>query len=457
MFDIIFLGGGPAGYEGAVAAAKNGLKAAVIEMDKPGGTCLQWGCIPTKALLHAVKLVKELQSCAKMGIKVDNYSLDIEAIRKQKERAVFKLTKGIESLIKQNGVEWIPGRGKITAPDTVLVDGRTEIKGKHIVIATGSKPAELPFLKFDGQVVVSSDTMVSLPGVPQKLLVIGAGAIGLEMGLIYRYLGADVTVVEILDHIIPGSDTELSDILQKELEKQKIKIHTGTKVADPAIDAGQNTIGFTFQEGDKTWTDHFSQALLSVGRTPNSGDIFAGSLGIETDKRGFIKVNNNLQTGVPHIFACGDVIGAPLLAHKAAHQAIGIVEYIVHQKAITHPPVPGAVFTFPELASIGLTEQEARQQGIEIKIGRFPFAAGSRSTAIDEKVGLVKIIAAPDHTLLGAHILGAEAGELMPLLVYGVMNRMKADAFKELIMIHPTLCENTWEALGEVGGFSIHI
>jgi len=456
-YDIVFIGGGPAGYEGAIAAGKKGLKVAVVEKDKLGGTCLQRGCVPSKALLHTVKFIKQMKAAAKAGIKIDNYTVDIDTIIKQKDRVVSKLTKGIETLFKQYNVEMIPGKGKVTAEDTVMVDGDKKLKAKHIVVSTGSVPARLPFLKVDGTYVVDSDMALNLEDIPGKLLVVGAGAIGLEMGVIYNYLGASVTVVEILDHILPGTDVEVADILEKELKKQKIKIHTATAILNPTIDPTEKTIAFDCKAGEKEWQESFSRVLLSVGRRPFTADIFADSLGIEMDRGGFVKVNDYLQTRFPNIFACGDVIGQPLLAHKASHQAIAIVDFITEGKAIVHHPVPGAVYTFPELASIGVTEEEANEKGIPVKIGRFPYSAGSRSNAIDEKVGLVKVIAAENNTLIGAHIVGYGADEMMPILNFAVTNRMKADDFKEMIFIHPTLSENIFEAVGQISGFSIHI
>jgi dihydrolipoamide dehydrogenase len=459
-YDIIFIGGGPAGYEGAIAAGKKGLKTAVVEMDKPGGTCLQRGCIPSKALLHTAKFLKQIKNSAKAGVKIENYSLDLETIIKQKNRVVTKMTRGIETLFQQYNVEMINGKGKITAEDTVKVEtteGEKELKAKHIVIATGSIPAQLPFLKIDGKTVIDSEKALDLEDLPGKLLVIGAGAIGLEMGVIYNYLGSAVTVVEILDQVLPGMDSEVAEILEKELKKQKIKIHLATKIANPALDREQGTIGFDFKAGEKEWQESFDKVLLSVGRRPLTGGVFADSLGIEADQRGFIKVNENLQTGVPTIFACGDVVGMPLLAHKASHQAIAVVDFIAEGKPITHHPVPGAVYTFPELASIGVTEKEAKDKGLGVKIGRFPYAAGSRSNAIDEKVGLVKVIADETNTLIGAHIVGYGADEMMPLLDYAVTTQMKAEDFKDMIFIHPTLSENIREAVGQIAGFSIHI
>lgn len=459
MYDIIFIGGGPAGYEGAIASGKKGLKVAVVEMEKIGGTCLQWGCIPTKALLHNVKLLKQIKSSSRAGITVDNVNIDIEALAKYKIRVVSKLTKGIELLFKKYNVELIRGRGKVTAADTVLVDEEREFKTKNIVIATGSKSAELPFLKVDGSFVINSDMALELKDIPEKLLVVGAGAVGLELGLVYTYLGSQVTVVEILDQVLPGSDTELMEILKNELKKQKMKIHTSTAASNPVLNQETKSISLDFKQGEKEWKEEFSRVMLSVGRVPNTAGIFDESLNvnIKTDKYGFLIVNDNLQTAVPSIFACGDVVGNPLLAHKASHQAIAVVEFIAEGRDIVHHPIPGAVFTFPEFASIGLTEEEAKAKGINIKIGRFPYAAGSRSNAIDEKNGLVKVIADEDNTLVGAHIIGAEAGELMPILNYAVSKKLKAETFKEMIFIHPTLGENIWEAVGEISGASIHI
>ena len=457
IYDVIFIGGGSAGYEGGIAAAKNGLKVAVVEMGKLGGTCLQRGCIPTKVYLHSLKLLKQLKSCSKLGLKTNDLIFDIDNMIKQKNRVVSKLTKGIEFLFNKNNIDLINGEARIISEDTVLVNEKQELKSKNIVISTGTKPLELPFLKVDGEYVINSDIAIDLKKIPDKLLVIGAGAIGLEIGTIYNYLGSKVCIVEILDNILPGLDIELSEMLEKELKKQKMNIYTSTFVSKPVINRDKQTISFSFKKHENFWEEEFSKVLLSVGRSPNSDNIFDKSLNIERDKKGFIKVNNNLQTGEPNIFACGDVIGEPLLAHKAFRQAIGIVDFIKERKKIQQHIIPAAVFTFPEIASAGLSEEMAKERGIDIKIGRFPYSAGSRSNAIDEKTGIIKIIADKNNVILGAHILGAEAGELMPLLTYAISEKKKTDDFKELIFIHPTLSENIWEAMGEVSDFSIHI
>jgi dihydrolipoamide dehydrogenase len=453
-FDLLFIGGGPAGYEGAIAAAKKGLKTAVVEMDLLGGTCLQRGCIPTKAILHSVKALKQINDFAKIGVHVEKFQFSLEEIERRKTRIINKQTRGIELLFKQHGIHLIHGRGQVTAANTVTVDGQKNVTARHIVVASGSRPAELPFLKWDGRQVVSSDELLKLEAVPATMLVVGAGAVGLEWALIYSYLGSKVTVVEIMETIVPGTDREIANILKNELIKQNITIYTGTAIGNPR--PGE-TIALDFKKGDKEWQEDFHKVLLAVGRLPNTAGLFAADLPLIIDAKGFISVSMNLETAVAGIFACGDVVGPPLLAHKASHQAMAVVDFITHGKPITHHPQPAAIFTFPEVATVGLSEEQALAENRKVRIGRFPYAAGSRANAIDEKTGLVKVVAAEDHTILGAHIVGAEAGELLPLLTYAVTRGLKADDFKELVCIHPTLSENVWEALGEIANFSVHI
>jgi len=452
--DILFIGAGPAGYEGAVAAAKRGLKAAVVEMDLPGGTCLQRGCIPTKAILHSVKAIKQINDFARIGVHVEKFGFSLEEIERRKTRIVSKQTRGIEILFKQHGIQLIKGRGQVIGANTVMIDGQSEATARHIVVAPGSRPAELPFLKWDGRQVVSSDELLKLEAVPETMLVVGAGAVGLEWALIYSYLGCKVTVVEIMETIVPGSDREITAILKNELIKQNITIHTATAIGNARRG---DKLGLDFKKGDKEWQEEFHKVLLAVGRLPNTAGLFAGELGLSLDAKGFIPVSANLETAIPGIFACGDAVGPPLLAHKASHQAMAIVEHVATGAPVSRHPQPAAIFTFPEMATVGLTEEQALQENRPLRIGRFPYAAGSRSNAIEEKAGLVKVIAAEDHTILGAHIVGAEAGELLPLLTYAVTRGVKAGEFKDLVCIHPTLSENVWEALGEIGGFSVHI
>lgn len=453
--DILFIGGGPAGYEGAIAAAKKGLKAAVAEMDQLGGTCLQRGCIPTKAILHSVKAVKQIQDFAKIGVRVEKFQVSAEEILRRKERIVAKQTRGIELLFKRHGIQILRGRAQVTGPGRVAIAGLgEEVAARHIVVASGSRPAELPFLKADGDKVVGSDELLRLDRIPDRMLVIGAGAVGLEWALIYHYLGTRITVVEVMETVVPGTDPEIAQVLKNELIKQGITIHTATAVSAPAVG---ETVALTFKKGEKEWREEFSRVLLAVGRRPNTEGVFAPGLGLALDAKGFIPVSPNLETAVPGIFACGDAVGPPLLAHKASHQAMAVVEHIAAGRPVPHHPQPAAIFTFPEVATVGLSEPQALQAGLRVRIGRFPYAAGSRANAIDEKAGLVKVVTAEDNTILGAHIVGAEAGELLPLLTYAVQRRLKAGEFRDLVFVHPTLGENVWEALGEVAGFSIHL
>ncbi len=455
-YDIIFLGGGPAGYEGAVAAAKLGLKTAVVEKEKPGGTCLHWGCIPTKALLHPLKAVKSFKDLARAGLTVKGYELETDKLNKYKERVVSKLAKGIELLFREHGVNLVCGIGRLTAPGKVTVEGIGELSARNVVLCTGSEPAELPFLRVDGERVINSDQALELGTVPARLLIVGAGAIGLEMAVIYNSLGSSVTVVEVLDHVVPGSDAELADMLQAELKKQKISVRTSTVLSDPVLDEMGGGVAVTLSREGASTVERFDKILLAVGRKPRSRGIADETLGLVIDKRGFVEVDDQLQTGIPGVYACGDLIGQPLLAHKASHEAMAIARKIATGEPVTRHPVPGAVFTFPEFASIGLTESQARERYEQIRVGRFAYAAGSRSNAIDEKNGLVKVISDENGVLVGAHILGAEAGELMPLLNYAVTRKLKADEFRDLITIHPTLSENVWEAVAQIGGFSVH-
>ncbi|MBN2346287.1 MAG: dihydrolipoyl dehydrogenase [Candidatus Aminicenantes bacterium] len=453
-YDLLFIGGGPAGYEGAIAAAKKGMRTAVVEMDLPGGTCLQRGCIPTKAILHSVRAIKQINDFAKIGVRVEKFQVAIDEIRRRKERIVAKQTRGIELLFKRHGVTLIKGKALLTGHDTVLIDGQKKVSSRHVVVASGSRPAELPFLQRDGRRIVASDDLLGLDDVPDTLLVIGAGAVGLEWALIYNYLGSKVTVVEIMETVMPGMDPEIAQILRNELIKQNITIHTATTISEPRID---DAVSLQFRKGNQDWRQDFSKALLAVGRVASTAEAIAPDLPMRLDAKGFIAVSANLETTLPGVFACGDVIGAPLLAHKASHQAMAIVELIHDNRPIPHHPLPAAVFTFPEVATVGISESQARREGVPIKVGRFPYAAGSRANAIDEKSGLVKVITGVDNTVLGAHIVGAEAGELIPLLTYAVSRRLKSDDFKDLVFIHPTLGESVWEALGETGGFAIHI
>lgn len=453
-YDIVFLGGGPAGYEGAIAAAKQGLKTAVVEMGKPGGTCLHWGCIPTKTLLHSVKVLKQIKGYARLGVRIENYEIDIREMVKNKDRVVAKLTRGIEQLFRDHQIDLISDRGKIKSPGRVILDRNAELETRYIVVATGSRAAGLPVLPPDDPLVMNSEAALELRDIPEKLLVVGAGAVGIEMGMIYSLLGSEVTIVEMLDHILPGIDTEMTGLLQNELQRQRIRINVSTALTDAS--SSEKGIACTFRKGENVWEDRFSRVLVSVGRSPNSEDVAEGSLKLDRDRKGFIRVNDNLVTSLGDVFACGDVVGPPLLAHKASHQAISIVDFIRYKKPVEHRQVPAAVFSVPEIATVGLSEADARSQGMDVKVGRFAYAAGSRSNAVDEKRGLVKIVADDQHVVVGAHIVGAEAGELMPVLTQAVNGRIKAEDFKDLMFIHPTLGENLWEAVGAIGGFSIH-
>ncbi len=453
-YDILFLGAGPAGYEGAVFAAKSGMKTAVVEMDQVGGTCLQRGCIPTKAILHSVRAIRTAREGAKIGVHVDAVRVERAEIAKRKDRVVAKHTRGVETLFKQHGVSLLRGRGTLAGAGRVGIDGAGEVTARQVVLAPGSLPAELPFLPFDHRVVLSSDDLLRLEQVPPRLLVVGAGAVGLEWALIYAYLGSQVTVVEVMEQILPGSDAEAAAVLRNELVKQGITIHTATAMAEPQV--GADSLRVSLRQPGRDWSEEFDRALLAVGRRPRTSGLIAPGLGLAPDARGFIPVDGNLRTALASVFACGDAVGAPLLAHKASHQALAVVDHLLTGRAVHTGPMPAAVFTFPELATVGLSEAEAHRRNLAVTVGRFPFAASSRANAIEEKAGLVKVLAGADGTLLGAAIVGPEAGELLALLTFAVTRGMKAGELRDLVCIHPTLSESVWEAVGQIAGFAIH-
>ncbi len=454
-YDLIVLGAGPGGYQGAIAAAKKGKKIAVLEKDKLGGTCLQRGCIPTKTIISSVKVIKTLREAQKFGVKIKDYEIDVGEISARSSRVVNKLTKGIEHLFKKNNIDLFLEEGRVISEKQVLLADGTKLEADHILLATGSSIAELPEIKIDHQLILGSDDLLQLKEIPESMLVVGAGAVGLEWALIYSFLGCKVTVVEILNQIVAGSDSEVARMMKNELQKNGLEVFTATTIKK--LELKKDEVLATLQSDEKEWQQSFKRVLLAVGRVPNSSAIFADGFTLSKDKKGFLMVNQNLQTSSPSIFACGDLVGAPLLAHKASHQALEAVDFIFEKKPIQTHHYPAAIFTFPELATIGLTEDQARQEFGSILVSKFTYAASSRANASEEKSGLVKLIASKDHTLLGAHILGSEAAELLPLLTFAINEKLKAENFKNLIFIHPTLSENLWEALGMIGNFAIHL
>ncbi|MEM9446212.1 MAG: dihydrolipoyl dehydrogenase [Verrucomicrobiota bacterium] len=460
--DLIIIGAGPAGYVAAIRAAQLGFNTALVEKDKTlGGTCLNVGCIPSKALLASSEHFHFAQTrFASHGIIAKDLKLDLAAMISRKDKVVTTLTKGIDFLIKKNKITRYLGTGSLVDSDCVSVkdsSGSTKrIYGKHLILASGSVPIELPFLPFDGKTVLNSTHALSLPQVPKSLIVIGAGAIGLELGSVWSRLGSEVTVVEFLPKIAPGFDEELAKGLQKSLTKQGLKFHLDTKVESAEITNKQATLK-AIQKG-KNVEFAAEKVLVGVGRRPYTDDLNLDGVGIEMTERKRIKTNDYWQTNIPSIYAIGDCIDGPMLAHKAEDEGVAVVEHIAGKGGhVNYHAVPGVVYTHPEAASTGLTEEQANEQRIEYKVGKFNFQANGRALAVDQTDGFAKVIAcSKTDRVLGAHIIGYGASELIAEAVTLIEFGGSAEDLARTVHAHPTMSETVKEAALSVDGRMIH-
>ena len=462
-FDVVIIGSGPGGYIAAIRAGQLGLKTALIEKDKElGGTCLNVGCIPSKALLtstdHFMFVKKE---AAKHGIVVDGARADLAKMQERKNRVVKTFNSGVRSLMKTNKVTVVEGLGTITAPGKILVtssNGQTqEIEAKNIVIATGSVPMELPFAKFDGKTIVSSTEALEFTEAPKKLIVIGAGAIGLELGSVWNRLGSEVTVLEFLPRIALGFDLELSNLLQRLLTTQGVIFHLEARVSAVNVDNGRATVTAT-KDGHELRFEA-DKVLVSVGRRPFSEGVGAEKIGVNVDEKKRIKVDEHFRTNVEGVYAIGDVIAGPMLAHKAEDEGIACVEIIAGKAGhVNYEAIAGIIYTNPELAGVGLTEDQAKEQGIEVRIGKFPFRANSRALCIDDVEGIVKFVAdAKTDRILGAHILHHMASELIAEAVSVIEFGGSSEDIGRTCHSHPTLSEAVREAALNVEKRALHI
>jgi dihydrolipoamide dehydrogenase len=462
-FDVVIIGSGPGGYVAAIRAAQLGLRTAIIEKDKElGGTCLNIGCIPSKALLSSSDHFAFAKTeAAKHGIKIDNVGLDLPVMLQRKDKVVKQLTGGVRGLMKLNKVSTFQGVGFITAPGKVSVkpaEGDVqEIEAKHIIIATGSVPVELPGMKFDGNIVVSSTEALSFPEVPTKLLVIGGGAIGLEMGSVWSRLGSEVTVLEFLPRIALGFDLELATSLQKVLTAQGMKFHLGTKVGEVKVENGHATA--TATKGDEKLTFEADKVLVSVGRRAFAEGVGADKIGVELDERKRIKVDADFRTNIEGVYAIGDVIAGPMLAHKAEEEGVACVEIIAGKAGhVNYDVIPGIIYTNPEVAGVGITEDFAKEKGMNVRVGKFPFAANGRALAADDATGFVKFVAdAETDRLIGAHIISHAASDLMAECVAVMEFGGSAEDLGRTVHAHPTHSEAVKEAALAVNKNAIHI
>ena len=459
-FDLVVIGAGPGGYECAIKAAQLGLKVACVEKrDALGGTCLNVGCIPSKALLHASELFAEAQHAFPgMGIDVGTPKIDVKKLIAFKDEAVDGNTKGIEFLFKKNKIEWVKGEGVITAPGKVQVGDRL-LETKNIVIATGSDVARLPGIEIDEKTVVSSTGALMLDKVPGRLLVVGGGVIGLELGSVWGRLGAKVTVVEFLSDILPGMDGEVVKNFTRILKKQGFEFKLGSKVTK--VDKAKTGLKVSVEPaaGGEIQVLEADVVLVAIGRVAYTGGLGLDKVGVKTDKRGRVEVDQHFKTSIDGIYAIGDVIAGPMLAHKAMEEGVALAEQLAgHWGHVNYDVIPGVVYTAPEVASVGKTEEQLKADGVEYNAGKFPFTANGRAKANKTTDGFVKILA--DKTtdrILGVHIIGANAGEMIQEAVVAMEFSGSSEDIARMCFAHPTLSEAVKEAALAVTGSPIHM
>ena len=458
--DVTVIGAGPGGYVAAIRLAQLGLKTVCVEREAVGGVCLNWGCIPSKAMISASSLVEHLQHADTMGIKVDGVSVDMAKMKAWKDGIVARLTGGVTELFKRNGIVSVKGDASFVSPDTLRVkgsSGETTIRTKKTLIATGARPVELPGLKPDGKRIVTSKEALDFTSPPRSLLVVGGGIVGLEIGTYLAKLGSQVTVVELAGQLLTGTDPELVRVVERGLKKRKIEVHLNSKVAHVEHKGDGMEATLSTPKGDVQLAA--DRVLVAVGFKPNTETLNLGAVGVRTDPRGHVIVDERLRTSQPSVYAIGDVIGPPYLAHKASKEGLVAAEAIAGRNVtLDVKAMPAAIFTDPEIATVGLTEAQAREKGINVKTGNFPFAANGKALSVMAPEGLVKFVAdADDDTLLGVHIVGHEASNLIAEAALGIEMGATASDIGLTVHPHPTLSETLMEAAHVVEGHAIHI
>lgn len=461
-FDFLVIGGGPGGYVGAIRAAQLGLKTACIESRGTlGGTCLNVGCIPSKALLHSSDLYKKAKTEFKnIGININEPSLDLAKMMSHKAKGVDGLTKGIEFLFKKNKITYIKGFGSFKDKNTISVidqsNNQKDYKFKNAIIATGSVPTSLPNIEIDEKTVVSSTGALNLSSVPKKLVVVGAGYIGLEMGSVWLRLGAEVQVIEYLDYITPGMDREVSDAFLKILQKQGMQFNLSTKVT--SVKKNKNGATVTVEKNGAKSDIDCDIVLMSVGRKPNTVGLNLDKIGVKLDSKGRIQTDNKYKTNLDNIYAIGDVIDGPMLAHKAEEEGIAIAELLSGKSGhVNYNVIPGVIYTSPEVASVGKTEEQLKEQKISYKVGKFPFGANARAKINDEGDGFVKILAdEKTDRVLGVHMIGPDVGNMIAEIALAMEFGASAEDIARTCHAHPTYAEAIKEAALAVDKRAIH-
>ena len=458
-YDVIVIGSGPGGYVSAIRCAQLGLKTACVEgRETLGGTCLNVGCIPSKALLHASHMLHEAEhNFAKMGLKGNSPSVDWKQMQAYKSETIGSNTKGVEFLFKKNKIDWIKGWGQIIAPGKVRVDDTTH-EAKNIIIASGSVPSSLPGIEIDEEIIVTSTGALTLPKIPKKMVVIGAGVIGLELGSVYARLGSEVTVVEYLDAITPGMDKEVQKTFQRILKKQGLNFVMGAAVHSVDKLKTKAKVNYKLRKDESDHQIEVDVVLVATGRKPFTDGLGLKELGVEMSERGQIKTDRQWQTNIPGIYAIGDAIDGPMLAHKAEDEGMATADVIAGKHGhVNYNVIPGVIYTSPEVANVGVTEEELKQQGITYKSGKFMFMGNGRAKANFASDGFVKLLADADtDRLLGAHIIGPSAGDLIHEICVAMEFGASAEDLALTCHAHPTYSEAVREAALACGLGAIH-
>lgn len=455
-YDIIVIGSGPGGYVAAIRAAQLGRKVALVERAEPGGVCLNWGCIPTKALLKSAQVYQYCKNAAHYGVQLDGEPRpDMEAIVARSRTVAETMSKGVQFLLKKNAIDLLAGTGFVKGPGKVAVDG-TEYEADHIILATGARPREMPFLPVDGEHVLSSKQALTLKRIPESIVVVGSGAIGCEFAWLYAALGSKVTVVEYLDRMLPLEDEEVSKAMERAFRKLRATVLTSTTVKGVEIEEGRCKVAVEGKKGAQTLDAEI--VLSAVGIAANIENIGLEACGVKTE-RGKIVVDAYFRTNIAGIYAIGDIIPTPALAHVASAEAICCVEAIcgLNPEPVDYSTIPSCIFTSPEVASVGLTEQQAREQGIEVKVGRFPFTASGKATAAGDRDGFMKLIFDAEERLIGAHLIGANVTEMLAEPTLAKRLGVTAHQIARTIHAHPTLNEGLMEAAEAALGAAIHL
>ena len=453
-YELLIIGSGPGGYHAAIRAAQLGMKVACVEQEYVGGVCLNVGCIPTKALLHVAEDLREAKHAEEFGVKFGEPEIDLKAMDKWKDSVVKKLTGGVRSLFKGNKVELIEGTAKFKDENTVEVGDKT-VTAEKIIVATGSEPIEIPGFETNGESIVNSTGALLVSEVPKRFLAIGGSAIGLEFSDIYNALGAEVTVVELMDQIVPTSDPDAAKELRKSFEKRGINIRTGAKATGQKETDDGLEVTLETEDGEETLT--VDKILVAVGRKPRGEGLGLEDIGVKVE-RGFIPTNNHMQTNVPHIYAIGDVARPPLLAHKAMKEGLVAAEHASGQPSAYDTIVPSVVYTSPELASVGMSEKEAKEAGHKVRVGSFPLQASGRAMTLGVSEGIVKVIADEESDqLLGFHMVGPSAGDMVSEAALAIEMGATLGDISLTQHAHPTIAESFMEAAEAAHGVAIHI